>query len=136
MAILLYGCTTWTLTKHMERKLDGNCTRMLWAVLNKSWRQNPIKQQQYGHLPSISKTIQIRQARHGGHYWRSMGELISDVPLWTPSHGQARVGLEQCYTDTGCSMEDLPRAMDNRDKWWKRVRKIHAGGMPWWWWSF
>ena len=27
--ILLYGCTTWTLTKRMEKKLDGNYTRML-----------------------------------------------------------------------------------------------------------
>ena len=34
--ILQYGCTTWTLTKHMEKKLDGNYTRMLRAVLNKS----------------------------------------------------------------------------------------------------
>ena len=39
--ILLYGCTIWTLTKRLERKLDGNYTRMLRAVLNKSWRQHP-----------------------------------------------------------------------------------------------
>ena len=26
--ILLYGCTAWTLTKRMEKKLDGNYTRM------------------------------------------------------------------------------------------------------------
>ena len=32
--ILLYGCTTWTLTKRMEKKLDGNYTRMLRAILN------------------------------------------------------------------------------------------------------
>ena len=36
VSILLYGCTTWTLTKRLERKLDGNYTRMLRAVLNKS----------------------------------------------------------------------------------------------------
>ena len=33
MSILLYGCTTWTLTKRLE-KLDGNYTRMLRAILN------------------------------------------------------------------------------------------------------
>ena len=33
-SILLYGCTTWTLTKRLERKLDGNYTRMLRAILN------------------------------------------------------------------------------------------------------
>ena len=67
VSILQYGCTTWTLTKHMEKKLDGNCTRMLRALLNKSWRQHSTKQQLYGHLPSISKTFQIRRTRHVGH---------------------------------------------------------------------
>ena len=43
MSILLYGCTTWMLTKRMEKKLDGNYTRMLQAIINKSWRQHLIK---------------------------------------------------------------------------------------------
>ena len=34
ISILLYGCTTWTLTKRMEKNLDGNYTRILRAVLN------------------------------------------------------------------------------------------------------
>ena len=37
VSILLYGYTTWTLTKWLEKKLDGNYTRMLRAILNKSW---------------------------------------------------------------------------------------------------
>ena len=60
VSILLYGCTTWTLTKRLEKKLDGNYTRMLRAVLNKSWRQHPTRHQLYGHLPPITKTIQVR----------------------------------------------------------------------------
>ena len=32
LSILLYGCNTWTLTKQIEKKLDGNYTRMLRAV--------------------------------------------------------------------------------------------------------
>ena len=90
MLILLYGCTTWKLTKCMEKKLDGNYTRMLWAILNKSWRQHPTKQQLYGHLPPIMKTIQVRWIRHAGHCWRSRDKLVSDVLLWTPSHRQAK----------------------------------------------
>ena len=90
MSTLLNGCTTWTLTKHMENMLDGNYTRMLWTILNKSWRQHPIKQQLYGHLPPITKTIKVRWNRHVGHCWRSKDELISDVLLWTPSHVQER----------------------------------------------
>ena len=36
VSILLYGCTTWTMTKLVEKKLDGNCTRMLRVILKKS----------------------------------------------------------------------------------------------------
>ena len=78
-SILLYGCATWTLTKRLEKKLDGNYTRMQRAILNKSWRQHPTRHQLYGHLPPITKTIQVRRARHAGHCWRSRDELISDV---------------------------------------------------------
>ena len=60
VSILLYGCTTWTLTKRMEKKLDDNYTIMLRAILNKSRRQHPTKQQQYGHRPLITKTIKVR----------------------------------------------------------------------------
>ena len=140
VSILLYGCTTWTLTKRLERRLDGNYTRMLRAVLNKSWRQHPTRLQLYGHLPPITKTIQVRRARHAGHCWRSKDELISDVLLWTPTHGCARVGrpartyIQQLCEDTGCNPEDLPEAMNDREKWRETVRDIRAGGATWWWW--
>ena len=92
VSILLYGCTTWTLTKRLEKKLDGNYTRMLRVILNKSWRQHPTRRQLYGHLPPITKTKQVRRARHAGHCWRSKNELVSDVLLWTPTYGQAKAG--------------------------------------------
>ena len=91
-SILLYGCTTWTLTKRLEKKLDGNYTRMLQAILNMSWMQHPTKHQQYGHLPPITKTIQVIRTRHAGHCWRSRDELISDVLLWTPTYDWAKAG--------------------------------------------
>ena len=43
VSILLYGCITWTLRERMEKNLDANYTRMLRAILNKSWRQHPTK---------------------------------------------------------------------------------------------
>ena len=94
MSILLYGCTTWMLTKRLEKKkkLDGNYTRMLWEILNKSWQQHPTRHQLYSYLPPIMKTIQVRWTRHAGHCWRSRDELISDVLLWTPTYGWAKAG--------------------------------------------
>ena len=43
VSLLLYGCTTWTLTKRLKKNLDGNYIRILRAILNKSWRQHPNK---------------------------------------------------------------------------------------------
>ena len=71
LSVLLYRCTTWTLSKRMEKKLEGNYTRMLQAILNKSWRQHLTKQQLYGHLSPVKKTTQIRRSRHAGHCWTS-----------------------------------------------------------------
>ena len=136
VSILLYFILelTWTLTKWLEKKLDGNYTRILRAILNKSWRQHPTKHQLYGHLPSITKTIQVRLTRHARHCWRSRDELISDVLLWTPTYGQAKAGrpartyIQQLCEDTGCSPEDQPEVMNDKEKWREKVRDICASG--------
>ena len=140
VSILQYGCTTWTLTKRLEKKLDGNYTRILRAILNKSWRQHPTIHQLYGHLPPITKTIQVRRTRYAGHRWSSRDELISNVLLWTPTRGRAKAGrpartyIQQLCEDTGCCPEDLPETMNDREKWRERVRDICATSTTWWWW--
>ena len=117
-----------------EKQLDGNYTRMLWAILNKSWRQHPTRHQLYGHLPPIMKTIQVRRARHAGHCWRSRDKLISDVLLWTPTYAgwPAQTNIQQLCEDMGCSPENLPEAMNDREKWQESVRDIGTSGTTWW----
>ena len=91
-------------------------------------------------LPPFTKTIQVKRARHAGHCWRSKEEIISDVLLWTPAYGQEKAGrpartyIQQLWEDTGCSPEDRPKAMNDREKWRERVRDIRASGTTWWWW--
>ena len=46
----------------------------------------------------------------------------------------ARTYIQQLCEDTGCSPENLPEAMNDREKWRERVRDIRAGGTTWWWW--
>ena len=136
--ILLYGCTTWTLTKRLEKNQDGNYTRMLRAILSKSWRQHPTRHQLYGHLPPVTKTIQVIRTRHAGHCSRD--ELISDVLLWTPTYSRAKAGrpartyIQQLCEYTECSPEDLPETMNDWEKWRERVRDIRASATTWWWW--
>ena len=127
--------------RRLEKKLDGDYTRMLRAIVNKSWQQHPTRHQLYDHLPSITKTIQVRRTRHAGHCWRGTDKLISDVLQWTLAYGQAKAGrpartyIQQLCEDTGCSLEDLPEAMNDREKWRERVRDIRASGSTWkWWW--
>ena len=125
-----------------QKTKNGNYTRMLRAILNKSWGQHPTKHQLYSHLPLITKTIQIRRTRHARHCCRSKDELISDILWGTPSHTHThththtpiyiyiyRTYMQQLCADTGCSWED------DRDGWRERVREIRAGSAtPWWWW--
>ena len=132
VSILLYGCTTWTLTKRMEKKLDSNYTRMLRTILIKFWRQHSTMQQLYGHLPPITKTIQSRWTIHAGPCWRSRDELLSDVLRWTPAHSRAKAGrpaltyIQQLCEDTGCSHRDQLEAMNDREGWREKVRDIRA----------
>ena len=113
--ILLYGSTTWTLTKWMGKKFDGNYTRMMQATLNNSWRQHPTKQQLYGHQPPITKTIKIRQTRLAEHCWRSRDELVRPVdPFTWTSKGRAissniHTYMQQLCADTGYGI--------NRKQW-------------------
>ena len=117
-----------TTGEEARRQLHKNATCNLEQVL----AATPHIHQLYGHLPPITKTIQVRRTRHAGHCWRSRDELIRDVLLWTPTHGRAKAGrpartyIQQLCEDTGCCPEDLPRAMNDREKWRERVRDIPA----------
>ena len=129
----------------MEKRLDGNYTRMLRALLNKSWGQHSTKQQLTGHQPPITKTIQVRRTRHAGHSWRSRDELISNVLLWTPTHSQAKAGrpartyIQLLCADTGCNPKDLRVAMDDRGVaregqgypcWWREMMMMMISTFP------
>ena len=125
-----------TAGEEARRQLHKNAACNLEQVL----AATPPRHQLYGHLPPITKTIQVRRTRHAGHCWRSKDELISDVLLWTPTHGRAkgerpaRIYIQQLCEDTGCCPEDLPEVMNDREMWWERVRDIHASSTTWWWW--
>ena len=126
MSILLYGCTTWTLTKWLEKKQDGNYTRMLRAILNKSWQQHPTKHQLYSHLPPIMKTIRVRRTRHAGYCWRCKDELISDVLLWTPNMAKQKQDdqLEHTYSSY-VRIRDV--ALKTCQRWWTIGRSGERG---------
>ena len=96
------------------------------------WKHDHMKQQLYSHLLPISKTIQVRQTRHVGQYWRCKDKVTCYVFLWTPTHGCASVGqparfyINQLCANTGCSLEDLRGAMYDRDRWRESRKSMMA----------
>ena len=64
--VLLYGSVTWSLTKELENKLDGTFTRMIRAILHKSWRDHPSDAEVYSNIPLISHLICERRIRCAG----------------------------------------------------------------------
>ena len=118
-----------TAGEEARRQLHKNAASNLEQVLAATPHKTPTC---HGHLPPITKTIQVRRTIHAGHCWRSRGELISDVLLWIPTQGRAKAGrpvrtyIQQLCEDTGCCPEDLPEAMNDREKWRERVRDIRA----------
>ena len=118
VSVLLYRCTTKTLMKCTEKKPNRNYSRMLHAILNKSWKQHLTKQQLYNF--SSHKTSKT--------YRESKDKFMSDVLLWIPSYGPTSVGwLSRTYIYHLCTdPEDLPGVMDGRDRWQKRLKELHA----------
>ena len=134
----MYGYTTWTLTKCIEKKLDADCTRVLQAILNNS-RSNILWNNSCTatYLLSLNSSKKDRQCMRD-----TTGEatMKSSVKFSCgTSHIDMPVLDNQEHTnkfcmDTGCCLEDLLGVMDDRDVWQERVREIHASCMTWWWW--
>ena len=131
-SVLVYGSSTWTLTKHLEKSLDGAYTRMLRAVLNISWKQHPTKKELYGNIPPLSVIIRERRMRFAGHCGCSKDELARDVLLWHPRQGKTPIGrpartyIDQLRDDSGITSEDLSTAMLDRQGWKERVKTVRA----------
>ena len=97
--ILQYGCTTGALIKHIEKKLDGNETRMLYAVMKEILEATHHKTAAVwphaSHLENYSsKQWQTHKRR-----------FLLDSYTWTHQHSE----------NTRCCQEDLPGTMDDRD---------------------
>ena len=131
-SVLVYGATTWTLTATLEKRLDGAYTRMLRAALNKSWKDRISNKDLYLEIPRISASIRKQRLRFAGHCWRSKDELASDVLLWQPTHSKrprgrpAKTYIDQLLEDTGCNIDEIPTAMNDRKGWMERVKKCRA----------
>ena len=130
--VMLYCSPARTLSKKLERKLNGSHTIMLWVVLNLNQKTHPIIRRLYRQLPGISSVIRERRTQYAGLCYRRKDKVISDVILWDPKHGTAKVGrpvkTKLLTEDIGLQLEDLHKKMDDRLFWRERVNVVRATG--------
>ena len=112
--ILLYGSEIWTLSKKLEKRLDGTYTRLLIRVQNLSQKYHPTKQHIYQYNPPVSSMVKARRVQFAGHCCRAENEIITTLLLWKPP-SQRRRGRKLSYPDvisrdTGIQQQDLRRA--------------------------
>ena len=112
-----------TVTQFIEPKIDNN-----------------LRKNQNGFRRNRSTTTQILTIRRilegvrAKTYRRQYYLLTLPRPLIPFTYGRAKAGrpartyIQQLCEDTGCSPEDLPEAMNDREEWRGRVRDICAGG--------
>ena len=131
--ILLYGCTTWTLTKRVEKKLDGNYTRMLWAIFNipgGNTPQNSRYTATYHSSRKLSKSDEpdMRDtAEEVGMTYKWCTHV--DPFTWT---SEGRATTSNLHTAALCRYEVYPwRPAGSNERYWRVARE--GQGYPCWW---
>jgi hypothetical protein len=120
-SVLLYGAETWTITKAMEKRLDGCYTRMLRMAYDVSWKQKLTNEELYDGLPKVSTKVASRRMKLAGHCVRHPEEEASKLVLWEPSQGTRNIGrravtyIDNLKSDTGMeSTQEIRTAMMDR----------------------
>ena len=129
--IISYGCTTLTLTKYKEEKLDGDYTRMIRAVLNKLWKkkspQNCTCTDTY--LPS-HKLFELGEPEMwvtcGEARLDSLARLDSWMCHWCPTR--------KVLLTSALKGEKMNRRRPVMSGGQERVRELSAASATRWWW--
>ena len=77
-SVLLYGSETWTVTKKLEKSVNGCYARLLRTALNEQWQQHMTNQEPYGSLPRVTETIRTRRLRD------CFKSAALGTPTWSP----------------------------------------------------
>ena len=132
-SILLYGAETWTITKAMQKRLDGCYTRMLRMAFDVSWKDMMTNEELYAGLPSVSSKVRSRRLKLAGHCIRHPEEEASKLVLWEPSQVRRNKGrpavtyVDNLKQDTGMeTTSEIRTAMNDRKSWRSRTALARA----------
>ena len=133
MAILIYGCDSWSLTQSVKNALDSTYTRMLQKTQNVSWRHHVTNQELYASLPRFTTIVIQLILRLAGHVMRH-DEAANKVLLWKPDgprrRGRPTTTLQNILDkDRNLSGTNLIAATKNRNHWKEIVNIIRIKWM-------
>ena len=106
------------LTKHIEKKLDGNCTRMLWGILHKFSKQNNTQQGSCKVTKSHLKNHPSKMNKICEALLEKQGQTHKQHSSMNWTHGHTSVVWPAYlhYAVNVYSLEDLPEVMDDRNR--------------------
>ena len=111
----------WELLKNAARCLE----QILEVALYQTVTVRPLTSHHTNHSSKASKMCRVLLGKQRRIQTR---HSLMDIYMWTCQYWPTRKHLHQLYLDTGCNLEDLPGAMDERDGCQKRERERESGG--------
>lgn len=126
-SVLFYGSETWTITKRLEKMIDGSYTRMLRMALGVSWEQHMTNVELYGSLSKAISKIAERRQRLSGHIHRHPKLTAHKLLFWQSTHGATRRGrppitfIDTLRSDTGLRSTIEMGTLMNDIQLWKNV---------------
>ena len=122
-SVFLYGCETWTITKELEKKLNGCYTKLLRFVQSYSWKDHICNSTLYGKLPKVTEKIRQRRLKLVGHCLRHKEEMAHNLVCWSPTYGKRKRGkpamtfVRQVEADTELTIEEVKVLAEDRKAW-------------------
>lgn len=110
VSILLYSCETWSMTKTLEKRLDGAYTKLLRYASGVTWKDYIKNTDLYHNLCSISHIVCTRRIRFAGHCLRAKNQMVHHLVLRQPRRGEFRRGGGSTLTYPKILLTDLLRA--------------------------
>ena len=132
---------TWMLTKCVGEKAKWELSKNAMSYLEQIFKVTPHKitvvQPLTSHLKNYpSKTNKTcgtpLEKQRQTHKWHSSTSSYTWMcHCWLTSKNLST--LISSDANTGCNLENLLGAMDDRDGWGERVKEIYAVSKSWWW---
>ena len=121
--VLLYGALAWTLTKGLERELDGTYTWLLRYALGIKWQDHQTNAQVYRSIQPVRDRLRSKRLKFAGHctHMNSYApQPVCQLVIWEPKaktrHGK---GAKQTYSDT--ILRDCGTRREDRQDLWKAM---------------